>query len=324
MAAIQPTSKQRALYDFVIEHAPVSARPYLRACIIPGAISTNHLVAYSAIGTESEESTLILSLPEHSSHVYLAITDQYHPAFCDLIARFDAESESNDALTLHFFTRLHNPFFNQVGWYGAFFIPVSELIADFPKRTQLAAEDTYTFQLMTLITEKEFEFAQRQGAPALLAELRKQKRDFLKFVQPEWRFRTATTDATIQLTKPPSAQQYKDVRTAIAHSLITRRIQESEEAQTTMQMVHKNLPDSQKVLQRYLKRLPHTKISNFLSVNDKILAAGELILGAMLFLVGGFASWMLLKTDLSVAGVFSAIFAFVGLMILLNRYRKQK
>jgi len=348
-----PNQQQKDLYAFIAQHAPISAdKVNFHLCKIPTALSLEHWVAYTDIGPSGSHSTLIVSLPEHSNQVYIAITDHFHPAFYELIAHFDAESESNDALEIFSSMRLKNPFFNQAGWHAILFAHVVELIEDFPQ-TAIINNEHYFFKLVTCLTESEFEFAQRLGSIALLQELYRQRRNFLKFIQPNWKFISNKTDTMAPIkgisygataTQEKSAQQehyLQAIRASIQqqqkqHKLEQPVISQDSQLTQTIEFIVTQVLNSLGINEEKRKiknSTSHTKLISqqnsikgfkLSPIGDKILTLSEIILGLSL-LIGGLAiGFLLANTRFPAASIFPGIFAIAGVITLISAYLSRK
>ncbi len=336
-----PNQQQQDLYAFIVQHAPIPATAHFQTCQIASALSLDHLVAYADIGPSGINATLIVSLPEHSNQVYIAITDHFHPAFCELVARFDAESESNDAVEIHSSIRLRNPFFNQVGWHAILFAHVAELIENFPETAKINNEH-YVFKLITCLTQNEFEFAQRRGSIALLQELYRQRRNFLKFIQPNWNFisdKTLAAEPADTVSYEPTNEIHltqrnsysRAIRAAIqqqkaGYSAQTPAIPQDSQLIQAVEFVVAQVLSSLGIeakTENAGKPRP-TKGFKFLPVSDKMFMMGEIILGTSLLVGGIVVGLLLLKTRFPAASIFPGIFATAGIVTLIGAYLSRK
>lgn len=342
--------QQKDLYAFIAQHAPISAdKANFHLCKIPSALSLEHWIAYTDIGPSGSHSTLIASLPEHSNQVYIAITDHFHPAFYELIAHFDAESESNDALEIFSSMRLKNPFFNQAGWHAILFTHVVELIEDFPQ-TALINNERYFFKLVTCLTESEFEFSQRLGSIALLQELYRQRRNFLKFIQPNWKFISDKTNTMAPIkgvsygataTQEKSAQQehyLQEIRSSIQqqHKLEQPVISQDSQLTQTIELIVTQVLNSLGINEKKRKIKNSTSYIKLISqqnpikgfklspIGDKILTLSEIILGLSLLIDGLVVGFLLANTRFPAASIFPGIFAIAGVITLISAYLSRK
>lgn len=174
------SQEQHDIYVFMMNQAPISAEASVKSVYVPNAVTEEHLVVFSQYGDASNNQHAIISLPSISNQVYITITDADPELLCELIARFDAESETNDSMTSGNLTPILENSLLEHGWHGTLIKSVNLIVDGFPKKSPIGGEN-FEFHLVILLTKEEFDSAMRNGSDPLLKEFQQQGRSLTSF-----------------------------------------------------------------------------------------------------------------------------------------------
>jgi len=287
-------------------------------------------------------------LPSVSNQIYLILTDHNPEEICSLVAKYDADSESDDSLSAGHLSIIREKKLKAKGWHGITILPISVAFQHFPNKATIN-DDAFEFNLLITLTEDEYNYALKH-TPELLIKYFFENNRAISLSHP-----TKQYNATGKTTNASSSQQ----TSTPSHDIPQTFSQRTERATTrTSSTAAFNTKESTTASHRTKTKTPHsesdddqTSESTLIDAKNKIpkwqqllFMMGvekdektqrvknpeqlqhivEIVIGSIFILSGTILGFIFLASHVRGAFLAPILFASIGALTLISAFRSSK
>ena len=177
------TPEQSAILALVAKLAKLAADFDIRNFSFEPDIDDYYHVASARMPTGGEPVHVVIGLPLHGDHVFIAISDGDPVAIAKAVGSLQhyderkARLHMGDTVPLTAVDEIKN-----AGWAAALFCPIEFLLDEFPASAEIH-DKHYCFQLAVLINSAERKFKIDNGFDKLMELFEAENRDIVSFYQ---------------------------------------------------------------------------------------------------------------------------------------------